>query len=70
MIPLYGIAEAGNHWYSTYEKHHRLKLGIDQSTYNPCLMVTKDQKGPFGIVSLQTDDTLFIGDSDFVERED
>lgn len=70
VIPLYGIPEAGAHWYSTYEKHHRVKLGMEQSTYDPCLMVTKNPKGPFGIVGLQTDDTLFIGDSQFVDLED
>jgi hypothetical protein len=70
VIPLYGIPEAGAHWYSTYEKHHRLKLGIEQSTYDPCLMITKDPKGPFGIVGLQTDDTLFVGDRQFIDLED
>jgi hypothetical protein len=70
VIPLYGIPEAGAHWYSTYEKHHRLKLGIEQSTYDPCLMITKDPKGPFGIVGLQTDDTLFVRDRQFIDLED
>jgi hypothetical protein len=70
VIPLYGIPEAGAHWYSTYEKHHRIRLGMEQSTYDPCLMVTKAPDGPFGIVGLQTDDTLFIGDRRFVDLED
>jgi hypothetical protein len=70
VIPLYGIPEAGAHWYGTYEKHHRVKLGIEQSTYDPCLMVTKDPQGPFGVVGLQTDDTLFVGDCRFVDLED
>ena len=47
-----------------------MKLGIEQSTYDPCLMITKNPKGPFGIVGLQTDDTLFIGDDQFVDLED
>lgn len=70
VIPLYGIPEAGAHWYGTYEKHHRHKLGMEQSTYDPCLMVTKNPQGPFGIVGLQTDDTLFVGDRQFVDLED
>jgi hypothetical protein len=69
VIPLYGIPEAGAHWYGTYEKHHRIKLGMGQSTFDPCLMVTQDPQGPFGIVGLQTDDTLFIGDPQFMDLE-
>ena len=52
VIPLYGIPEAGAHWYGTYEKHYRVKLEMEQSTYDPCLMVTKDPHSPFGVVGL------------------
>jgi hypothetical protein len=70
VILLYGIPEAGAHWYSTYKKHHWLKLGIEQSTYDPCLIITKDPKGPFGIVGLQTNNTLFVRDRQFIDLED
>ena len=40
------------------------------STFDPCLLVTKDQDGPFGLVGMQTDDTLILGDQAFVELED
>ena len=70
VILLYGILEAGAYWYSTYEKHHRLKLGIEQSTYDPCLMITKDLKGPFSIVGLQTNNTLFVRDRQFIDLKD
>lgn len=39
---------------------------MDQSTYDPCLLFSIE---PFGIVGLQTDDTLFLGDSEFAELE-
>jgi hypothetical protein len=42
------------------------ELGIDQSTYNPCFLLRNE---PFGLVGLQTDDTLFLGDLDFVDLE-
>ncbi|ESZ92707.1 hypothetical protein SBOR_6919 [Sclerotinia borealis F-4128] len=68
--PLYGVPEAGNHWFNTYHNHHISKLGMAQSTYNPCLMYTKDRaKNGFGIVGLQTDDTLIVGDTLFLTQE-
>jgi hypothetical protein len=66
--PLYGIPEAGNHWYNTYHRHHMEKLLMEQSTYDPCLMVT--HKKGFGIVGLQTDDTLILSDKTFAKAEE
>lgn len=47
--PLYGIPEAGNHWFKTYHDHYINELGIKQSTYDPCLLYSKE---PFGVVGL------------------
>jgi hypothetical protein len=43
--PLYGIPESGTHWYVTYSTHHKEELGMETSTYDPCLLITK--KRPF-----------------------
>jgi hypothetical protein len=40
---------------------------MNQSTYNPCLLYSN---APFGIVGLQTDNTLFVGDTTFVANEE
>ena len=40
LKPLYGIAEAGTHWWATYSKHRREKLHMTTSTYDPCLLIT------------------------------
>ena len=40
------------------------------STHVPCLLITRDENGPFGLVRMQTDDTLFLGDNEFVKQED
>jgi hypothetical protein len=64
--PLYGIPEAGNYWFKTYYSYYINELSIEQSTYNPCLLYSKQ---PFGIVGLQTDNTLFVGTNDFVKTE-
>ena len=64
--PLYGVPEAGNHWFKTYHSHHVNQLRMHQSTYDPCLLYSDK---PFGIVGLQTDDTLFLADNTFAEAE-
>jgi hypothetical protein len=66
--PLYRIPEAGTHWWATYYRHHKEKLSMVTSTYNPCLLITTEK--PFGVVSMQTDDTLFLGSEEFAARED
>ena len=40
---------------------------MEQSTYDPCLLYSMAL--PFGVVGLQTDDTLFLADNDFAEQE-
>ena len=39
-----------------------------QSTYDPCLMYSTTT--PFGLVRLQTDDTLIVADNTFAEAEE
>jgi hypothetical protein len=70
--PLYGVPEAGNHWFQTYQCHHCDKLGMAQSMYNPCLLFTPgDTNGTgFGIVGMQTDNTLLLADGAFAEAEE
>ncbi|KAF7578000.1 hypothetical protein PtrM4_022400 [Pyrenophora tritici-repentis] len=72
--PLYGIAEAGAYWWSTYFKHHTTTLNMETSTYDPCLLISKATDAGtttgFGIVGMQTDDTLGLSDNAFADRED
>lgn len=65
--PLYGVPEAGNHWFATYHGHHVDRLGMTQSTYDACLLYKSD---PLGIVGLQTDDTLILGTTSFADIEE
>lgn len=67
LKPLYGIPEAGNHWFNTYHRHHVEKLSMSPSTYDPCLLSTSGDC--LGVVGLQTDDTLFLADKEFAARE-
>jgi hypothetical protein len=67
--PLYGIPEAGTHWWATYHKHHREKLAMATSTYDPCLLIITIKRA-FGIVGIQTDDTLILRSEEFGTIED
>ena len=72
--PLYGIPEAGMHWFSTYHRHHIEALGIIASNYDPCLLFTpgainERKNGPKGITCLQTDDTANAGNDAFARLE-
>jgi hypothetical protein len=69
LKPLYGLAEAGTHWWATYSKHHREKLMMTTSTYDPCLLITTS-KDKFGIVGMQTDDTIILSDEQFSYLEE
>jgi hypothetical protein len=68
--PLYGVPEAGNHWFRTYQKHHIDKLHMTQSTYDPCLLYSTTTATSFGLVGLQTDDTLIVADDTFAQTEE
>jgi hypothetical protein len=67
--PLYGLAEAGTHWWATYNKHHREKLMMTTSTYDPCFLITTS-KDKFGVVGMQTDDTIILADKQFSTLEE
>lgn len=68
--PLYGIPESGNHWFKTYHEHHVKELEMNQSTYDPCLLHNNNPTtGTFGVVGLQTDDTLFLANDKFADLE-
>ena len=64
LKPLYEIAKTGTHWWATYSKHHKEKLLITTFTFNPCFLITTTGT-PFGIIGMQTDDTIILGDEQF-----
>ena len=66
LKPLYDISEAGNHWFTTYHTHYKDKLGIIKSIYNPYLFYSSNL---FGIMRMQTDDTLILAVNDFASTK-
>lgn len=75
--PLYGIPEAGLHWFRTYHNHHKKKLALRPSIHDPCFLYTpngmsvdsKSPKIPRGFTCLQTDDTVSAANNEFIARE-
>jgi len=61
---LYGIAKAGTHWWATYNKYYKEKLLMTIFTFDPCFLITTTGIS-FGIVSMQTDNTIILGDEQF-----
>ncbi|EED13532.1 hypothetical protein TSTA_097880 [Talaromyces stipitatus ATCC 10500] len=64
------IPEAGVHWFGTYHEHYKVKIDMETSMYNPCLLVTKPGAKSFGLMSMQTDDTLIIITEKFARGEE
>ena len=42
---------------------------METLTYDPCLLISTKESHEFGVVSMQTDDTLILGNKDFLARE-
>ena len=68
--PLYGAAESGLFWFKTYHAHHKEKLLMKTSSYDPCLLITDEGPDTFGITGMQTDDTLSFVTDNFSVREE
>lgn len=65
--PLYGVPEAGNHWFVTYYNYHINDFSMTESTYKPCLLY---RCKPFGLVGPQTDDTLILANDTFATAKE
>src|SRR5882757_7183397 len=70
LKPLYKIAEAEIYWWVIYSKHHKEKLLITTSIFNPCFLITTIET-LFRIVGIQTNNIIILGDDQFlVLKED
>ncbi|POS88265.1 hypothetical protein EPUL_000613 [Erysiphe pulchra] len=68
--PLYGIPEAGNHWFNAYHKLHKEGLNMSPSTYDHCLLYkTNPINILVGITGMQTNDTLTSATDKFAALE-
>jgi hypothetical protein len=74
LLPLYGVPEAGTHWFHTYHNHHIDNLKLQQSSYDACFLFTAinsntSRMTDIAAVGLQTDDTLIACNASFKKRE-
>ncbi len=81
---LYDVLETETHWFHTYQKHHKKRLSIIESTFDSCLLhicqinqiefidfiIQSIFINHFEVVNLQTDDTLILVDDEFVALEE
>lgn len=76
--PLYGIPEAGLHWFRTYHNHHCKKLQLHAATHDTCFLFSQhgmsqdsiSSQLPRGFTCLQTDDTATVGNAEFIKIEE
>lgn len=67
---LYSLAKAENHWFAIYLDHYKEKLVMEILSYDACLLIIKDGSENFGIVRIQTNDTLNVGTEIFINKEE
>ncbi len=65
LKPLYGITEAGTHWWATYSKYYKEKLLMTTSIFNPCFLIITTGT-LFRIVGMQTNNTIILRDDQFL----
>lgn len=74
---LYGIPEAGIHWFLTYHGHQEKEFGMNDSVHDKCILNTPGKLSTEvvatfmerGITALQTDDEAYCGNKAFINWE-
>lgn len=67
--PLYGIDEAGLHWYLTYRTHHLDVLNMTKYRTDPLWLIQRKDRKRIGVIELKVDDTLGLSNNDFLKEE-
>jgi hypothetical protein len=71
LKPLYGVPEAGLHWFLTYVGHHKTELGMTQTKGDKCLLYRRNTDGVgVSVTALQVDDNLGVGTNEFLDLEE
>lgn len=66
MKLLYSLLVVDNHWFATYHIYYKEKLAMEKLIYNSYLLY---KSGLFGIMGIQTDDTLILANNNFANKE-
>lgn len=68
--PLYGIPEAGLHWFATYHGHHLDDLKMEESVADRCLLFRRKDSCLEAVTVLQVDDSAGHGNESFMNEEE
>lgn len=68
--PLYGIREAGLHWFITYPNHHIEHLDMTQSSTDKFILFIEDKNQETNMVILQVDDSFGTGSQKCLHEEE
>lgn len=68
--PVYGMPESSMHWSKTLTDNHESVLGMEKSSIDSCLMVSKCDESIVGTVGIHVDGTFRAGTPTFLEREE
>lgn len=69
LKPLNGIPEAGLQWYLTYLSYHIEELGMIRSRTDPWLLIKRENGKLRGMIPIQVDESIGIGDQGLMEEE-
>lgn len=67
---LYGISESGLHWFTTYHKHHRERINMEEARGDKCVLYRRSTSTLDGITILQVDDSFGHGTKQFLHDEE
>ena len=69
MLLLYNILELGNYWFNTYYKYHVKNLQMETFTYDSYLLIIFKDNFEIGIIKIQINNILILGNMEFLVRE-
>lgn len=75
--PLCGILKAGLQWFRSHHNHHRQRMSLSGAVHDPCFLYIANGVSYFrqssslllGFISLQADNTAYVGNQPFIAIE-
>ena len=65
LKPIYGLADSGDIWNTTFSKHLQEDLGMQRAQTDMSMFFKRDRKELTGIEATYVDDSLAVGDESF-----
>lgn len=68
--PLHGIPDIHLPWYLTYTHQQVDQMGVFLATTEPCVLIHREEDVLSGLVTLEMDAAMAIGNPDFYSAEE